>query len=180
MEPFIFCENLVKIYKIADLEEQIQKLEQILLVVGPSIPPTEDIVDELPSHASHRYDSRPLTDIRKIVLHHSAAKPTITPMDLAEYQVHEQDKPVASVCIAPALIAKVLGDEGPELTIGTDADTAAALTKMGAAHVECPVTEFVVDREKKLISSPAYMLAQSISEAAEGIEKTVKDLIDMA
>ncbi len=94
--------------------------------------------------------------------------------------VHEQGKPVAAVCIAPPLIAKVLGDEGPELTIGNDADTAGALEAMGAAHVACPVREFVVDRERKLISSPAYMLAESISEAAEGIEKTVAILIDMA
>jgi len=94
--------------------------------------------------------------------------------------VHEQGKPVAAVCIAPALLAKVLGDEAPELTIGTDADTAGALAKMGAAHVDCLVTEFVVDRDRKLVSSPAYMLAQNISEAAEGIEKTVAALIEMA
>jgi enhancing lycopene biosynthesis protein 2 len=94
--------------------------------------------------------------------------------------VHGQGKPVAAVCIAPALIAKVLGDKGPELTIGTDADTAAALNSMGAAHVECPVREFVVDRDRKLISSPAYMLAGNISEAAEGIEKAVAALVEMA
>jgi enhancing lycopene biosynthesis protein 2 len=94
--------------------------------------------------------------------------------------VHEQGKPVAAVCIAPALLAKVLGSEGPELTIGNDADTAGAMATMGAAHVECPVTEFVVDRDRKLVTSPAYMLAQSISEAAEGIEKTVAALIEMA
>ena len=94
--------------------------------------------------------------------------------------VHAQGKPVAAVCIAPALIAKVLGDEGPELTIGNDADTAGALETMGAAHVACPVTEFVVDHERKLVSSPAYMLAESISEAAEGIERTVEALLEMA
>jgi len=94
--------------------------------------------------------------------------------------VHAQGKPVGAVCIAPALIAKVLGDKKPELTIGNDADTAGALASMGAAHVDCPVTEFVVDRERKLVTSPAYMLAQSISEAAEGIEKTVSAVIDMA
>ena len=94
--------------------------------------------------------------------------------------VHGQGKPVAAVCIAPALIAKVLGEKGPELTIGTDADTAAALNSMGAAHVECPVREFVVDRDRKLISSPAYMLAGNISEAAEGIEKAVAALVEMA
>jgi enhancing lycopene biosynthesis protein 2 len=94
--------------------------------------------------------------------------------------VHEQGKPVAAVCIAPALIARVLGDERPELTIGTDAETAGALEQMGATHIACPVAELVVDHDRKLISSPAYMLAGSISEAAEGIEKTVAALIEMA
>ena len=95
-------------------------------------------------------------------------------------EVHQQGKPVAAVCIAPALLAKVLGDETPELTIGTDEDTAGALEKMGARHVSCPVRDFVVDSERKLITSPAYMLAQSISEAAEGIEKTVTELLALA
>ncbi len=95
-------------------------------------------------------------------------------------EVHGQHKPVAAVCIAPAVLARVLGDESPALTIGTDDNTAAALEQMGARHQACPVTEFVVDRERKLITSPAYMLAQRISEAAEGIEKTVQTLLDMA
>ena len=86
---------------------------------------------------------------------------------------------IAAVCIAPALIARVLGDEGPELTIGNDADTAGALQTMGAAHIDCPVNEFVIDRDRKLVSSPAYMLASSISEAAEGIERTVEALLDL-
>jgi len=90
-------------------------------------------------------------------------------------------KPLAAVCIAPALIARVLGSEqlSPALTIGNDADTAQAMETMGGKHVECPVREFVVDEQNKLISSPAYMLAGSISEAADGIEKTVKALIEM-
>jgi len=94
--------------------------------------------------------------------------------------VHAQGKPVAAVCIAPALLAKVLGDEGPELTIGNDAGTAGALETMGAAHVDCPVREFVVDRKRKIITSPAYMLAKRISEAADGIEGTVTALLEMA
>lgn len=94
--------------------------------------------------------------------------------------VHGQGKPVAAVCIAPAVVAKVLGDEKPQLTIGSDAGTAGALESMGAAHLECPVTECVIDRERKLITSPAYMLAQRVSEAAEGIEKTVDALLEMA
>jgi enhancing lycopene biosynthesis protein 2 len=95
-------------------------------------------------------------------------------------EVHAQGKPIAAVCIAPALLAKVLGTEGPKLTIGNDAGTASAMEAMGATHVACPVTEFVIDRERKLITSPAYMLAGNISEAAVGIEKTVAALMELA
>ena len=95
-------------------------------------------------------------------------------------EVHAQGKPVAAVCIAPALLAKVLGKESPALTIGNDAGTAEALHAMGAKHVACPAAETVVDREHKLISSPAYMLAKRISEAADGIEKAVAVLVEMA
>ena len=61
----------------------------------------------------------------------------------------------------------------------TDPGTAQALTAMGSEHVSCPVTECVIDKENKIITSPAYMLAGRIGEAAEGIEKTVKALIKM-
>jgi len=90
-------------------------------------------------------------------------------------------KPIGAVCIAPAVLARVLGADslGHEVTIGTDAGTAEAIGKMGATHVSCPVTECVVDRKNKLVTSPAYMLAGGIAEAATGIEKAVKALIDM-
>ena len=89
-------------------------------------------------------------------------------------------KPLGAVCITPALLAKVLGDElAPSLTIGTDVGTAEAVQKMGATHVDCPVRETVVDRENKIVTSPAYMLAGRINEAADGIEKTVKTLLSM-
>jgi len=90
-------------------------------------------------------------------------------------------KPLAAVCIAPALVAKVLGDNRmyPQVTIGTDEGTAEALSSMGATHLSCPVNEFVIDKENKIITSPAYMLAGNISEAAEGIEKTVNALMEM-
>ena len=88
-------------------------------------------------------------------------------------------KPLGAVCIAPALLAKVLGDVAPSLTIGSDAGTAEAMQKMGASHVDCPVRETVVDRDNKIVTSPAYMLAGRINEAADGIEKTVKTLLSM-
>lgn len=96
-------------------------------------------------------------------------------------EVYAAKKPIAAICIAPAVLSKVLGDENVshQLTIGTDEETAEALGKMGTKHIQCPVREFVVDRENKLVSSPAYMLAGNISEAAEGIEKTIQALIGL-
>ncbi len=96
-------------------------------------------------------------------------------------EMYAEKKPIAAVCIAPAVLAKVLGSTqgSPQLTIGNDAATAEALQKMGTEHIQCPVREFVVDRQHKLVSSPAYMLAGRISEAAEGIEKTVQALIGL-
>jgi enhancing lycopene biosynthesis protein 2 len=95
-------------------------------------------------------------------------------------EVHAQGKPVGSICIAPALVAKVLGAEEPRLTIGTDEATARALEAMGATHVACSVTELAVDRERKLVSTPAYMLGRRISDVAEGIDKAVAALLEMA
>ncbi|BDV41179.1 glutamine amidotransferase [Geotalea uraniireducens] len=90
-------------------------------------------------------------------------------------------KPIGAICIAPALIAATLGrDFRPKVTIGTDSGTAAAITGTGSEHVNCPVREFVVDRENKIVTTPAYMLANRISEAAEGIEKAVKAVIELA
>lgn len=89
-------------------------------------------------------------------------------------------KPICAICIAPALIAATLGKEyAPKVTIGNDAGTAGAIRQTGSEHIDCPVTEFVVDTERKIVSTPAYMLAQNISEAAVGIEKAVKAVIGL-
>lgn len=89
-------------------------------------------------------------------------------------------KPIGAICIAPVLIAAVLGKEfAPTLTIGNDAGTASEIEKTGAKHQDCPVTEFVIDAKNKLVSTPAYMLANRISEAYEGIDKCVREVIKL-
>ena len=92
--------------------------------------------------------------------------------------VHKAGKPVGLICIAPTMAAQLFG-EGTACTIGTNEDVAAAIGKMGGKHISCPVTDVVVDETKKLITTPAYMEAGRIREAADGIEKLVAQLIDM-
>lgn len=90
----------------------------------------------------------------------------------------EAGKPVGLICISPALAAKIYGP-GVTCTIGNDADTAATMNKMGATHADCAVTDIVEDKARKLVSTPAYMLAQSISEAASGINKLVDRVLEL-
>lgn len=94
-------------------------------------------------------------------------------------QFKEAKKPVGLICISPALSAKIFG-EGVRCTIGDDADTAAAITQMGGVHQDCAVDGIVVDEKNRLVTTPAYMLAQSISEAAKGIHKLVEQVLAMA
>ncbi|MEZ4484444.1 MAG: isoprenoid biosynthesis glyoxalase ElbB [Syntrophotaleaceae bacterium] len=90
-------------------------------------------------------------------------------------------KPLAAICIAPALLAGILGGKTPaaKLTIGTDADTAAALDSMGVEHVPCPVDDIVVDEQRKIVTTPAYMLADNIAQVAAGIEKAVRRMLEL-
>lgn len=93
--------------------------------------------------------------------------------------MHAARKPIGAICIAPAMLAAVLRDAGVEgaVTIGTDEATAGAITAMGVRHLSCPVEEFRVDEENLLVTTPAYMLAGRISEAATGIERLVAEVL---
>lgn len=89
-------------------------------------------------------------------------------------------KPICAICIAPAVVALALGrDLAPKLTIGNDPGTAQAIGATGSSHVDCPASDCVVDRENLIVTSPAYMLAGSIGEAAKGIEKAVKATLEL-
>ncbi|MDP5292957.1 isoprenoid biosynthesis glyoxalase ElbB [Oceanimonas sp. CHS3-5] len=87
-------------------------------------------------------------------------------------------KPAGYCCIAPVLIPKIY-PAGVKGTIGTDAPTAEAFAAMGGEHIGCAVTDVVEDEHYRVISTPAYMLARSITEADTGIGKLVKRLLEM-
>jgi len=93
---------------------------------------------------------------------------------------HKAKKPIGAICIAPALISKVLGTHGVEVTIGTDKQTASAIEKTGSKHINKQVDEIHLDEKNKVVSTPAYMLAQNIAEAEKGISKLVNKVVDMA
>lgn len=87
-------------------------------------------------------------------------------------------KPIGALCIAPAVMARVLGTV--ELTIGDDAGTAAALGQMGAHHVQAGHGEVVIDRAARLATTPCYMLDATISQIAEGADNVVRAVLEMS
>lgn len=91
---------------------------------------------------------------------------------------HQAGKPVVLICIAPVLSAAICG-EGVACTIGSDAEVASAVVSMKANHYDCPVEQCVIDEERRLITTPAYMLAGSVSEAYTGITKSIGALKNM-
>lgn len=88
-------------------------------------------------------------------------------------------KPVGFICIAPSMIPAIYG-AGIELTIGTEKDTAQLLESLGSKHFNCNVDEIHVDQTHKIVTTPAYMLANNIVEAYSGIKKLVDTIIKIA
>jgi enhancing lycopene biosynthesis protein 2 len=89
-------------------------------------------------------------------------------------------RPVGAWCIAPVVVAAALrGDPRVELTIGCDPDASAAIEKMGAKHVAKPVEGCVVDRQHKIVSTPAYMLDADVAAVAVGIDGAVQAVCDL-
>lgn len=91
-------------------------------------------------------------------------------------------KPIGAICIAPALLARILGKRGlhANVTIGNDKDTAAAIEKMGAHHVDCASTSFIVDEQHRVLTTPAYMLGKGPAEVFEGIRQLVSAVLKLA
>lgn len=95
--------------------------------------------------------------------------------------IYQAQKPLGFMCIAPASVAApALRGESLTLTIGGDAATAEKLEFFGHTHQQCAVEDIVVDADHKVVSTPAYMLAENILQANEGIEKLVNKVVELA
>ena len=92
--------------------------------------------------------------------------------------MHQAGKPIGALCIAPVILAKVLGKV--ELTLGNDKDVAAAVTAMGATHCVRGHGEVAIDRVNKVVTTPCYMLDASIKQIADGADNLVKAILELA
>lgn len=93
----------------------------------------------------------------------------------------EHKKVLGFMCLAPLLAAKTGTRAGkkPIVTLGNDPEMAKAVKAMGAVHKACSAIDVVVDEENRFVTTPAYMLAKSITEAETGISELVRTVLSM-
>lgn len=72
--------------QVAALEARIAELTKTPQVTAPAI---RDIVATLPKHATNTYDTRALSAITGVAIHHSAASGDIPPQNVAAYHVRK-------------------------------------------------------------------------------------------
>lgn len=89
---------------------------------------------------------------------------------------HAKRKPIGALCIAPVMLAKVLGNVN--ITVGTDAGTIAAVCSFGASHTETTHTEAIVDSENLVFSTPCYMLPARISDIADCADHLIQKILE--
>ena len=92
---------------------------------------------------------------------------------------HAAAKPIGAICIAPAIVALVLGGHRPRLTLGPVSGPALEAAAAGAEMVDCAVEDIVVDEANRLVSTPAYILGPWIGDVDAGIGKLVAQTVAM-
>jgi enhancing lycopene biosynthesis protein 2 len=85
-------------------------------------------------------------------------------------------KPIGALCIAPAFIAKIIGD-GVEVTIGSDEGTAGVINAMGGKHTITTHGEVTVDKKFNVFTTPCYMLDASIIDIENGATNVVNAIM---
>ena len=96
-------------------------------------------------------------------------------------EILEGDKPLGAICIAPVMVAKVLEFLGRTGTVtgGFNVEINNDIKAMGINTIEVGAEEIVVDKENKIVTTPAYVEAKSMNESFTGIEKLVNKVLDM-
>ena len=85
-------------------------------------------------------------------------------------------KPIGALCIAPALLAKVLGEV--TITVGSDSGTIANMESMGANHINTLETEVISDKQNMVFSTPCYMLSATITDIADSADNLIRAILE--
>ena len=88
---------------------------------------------------------------------------------------HNAGKPVGALCIAPVMIAKVLGDV--TITVGSDPGTIRNVESFGTKHEVTVQKGVCADKANKVFTTPCYMLPARIGDIADCADNLVKAML---
>ncbi|MBE0650687.1 MAG: isoprenoid biosynthesis glyoxalase ElbB [Bacteroidales bacterium] len=104
------------------------------------------------------------------------AEATVNPeVERAIIQMLELQKPIGALCIAPAVVAKVI--QGAEVTIGSDKGTADTIRKMGGKHTVTSHGQVVHDKKYNVFTTPCYMLDATILDIQKDASLVVSEIM---
>lgn len=92
----------------------------------------------------------------------------------------DQQKPIAAICIAPAVVALALKNKGITVTVGEDKDVASAIAASGNFHQNCVSESCLIDDKNSIVTCSAYMRDDALSAIAKGIDACIKAAVSMA
>jgi len=92
-------------------------------------------------------------------------------------QMLKLKKPIGALCISPAVVAKVIGNN-VEVTIGSDEATSKTIKAMGAKHVNTTHGEVIIDEKHNVFTTPCYMLDATILDIDLGAMNIVKAMME--
>lgn len=94
---------------------------------------------------------------------------------------HKLNKPMGAICIAPVLFLLAFKKSQLTLTLGQNNELAKLVESSGHFHELCPSTDYITDRDFKLITTPAFMNENAtLPEIFKGISGLAKELVEMA
>jgi len=91
----------------------------------------------------------------------------------------ETKKPIAAICIAPVIVAKVFQKHGGvRVTLGASSNASKAIEAMGSQHLVRKPDEVAIDLDRKVVTTPAYMYDKaSLAEIFQGVKAAADQLV---
>jgi enhancing lycopene biosynthesis protein 2 len=89
--------------------------------------------------------------------------------------MYKAGKPIGAMCIAPVILGKLF--PGTNVTTGDDPASKGFINKMGSDYTKTTHGEVVIDRKRKIFTTPCYMLDADIVQIADGTENLVKEML---
>lgn len=97
-------------------------------------------------------------------------------VEKAILDIHAQGKPIGAMCIAPLMVAKVLGNANVTMGSG-NCRQAKELAQIGCRHTETTHGGVAIDKENKIYSTPCFMLDATLKDVYQGAWNLVEEMV---